>query len=69
MTDDQARLGIANEVVEFGERVGCVQWQIDSATAKAGQVEDQGFSALFHLHGDPIAGANTEGVDGTGDTA
>ncbi|MCC2690496.1 MAG: hypothetical protein K0S21_3299 [Rhizobiaceae bacterium] len=68
-TDDQPRLRVTDEVIQFGQRVGGVQRQIDSARAQAGEIEHQCFDALFDLDGDSVARLHAGSREHDGDAA
>ncbi len=61
--DDKPRLGIAEEIVQLGKRIGRVERKIDGARAKTGEIEHQRLGALLHLHRHPIARAHPQGVE------
>ena len=56
---NERRLGVANEIIEFGERVGGVERQIDRAGAQRREIKQQVFRRLFDLHRDAVARFNT----------
>ena len=50
--DHHRRLGVADEVFEFGRLVGGIQRQVDIAGAQRRQIEEQRFRRFFDLHRD-----------------
>ena len=66
---DQRRLGIAEEVIELGERVGGVERQIDRAAARAGEVKQHVRDALLDLDRDPIAAADAQTPEAGGEAS
>ncbi|ESX22226.1 hypothetical protein X766_01885 [Mesorhizobium sp. LSJC255A00] len=60
VADDQPRLGITEEIAEFGQRVGGVERQEDRAGAQAGEVKENAFRAFFDLHGNAVARLDAE---------
>ncbi len=61
-TDDERRLGIADEVLHLAALVGGVERQVDQARAQHRQVQHQGLDRLLGLRGDsrrPRAGRAT----------
>ena len=48
--DHHRRFCIANEVLNLGALIGCVQWQEHIACSQGGQIQHQGFHRLFHLY-------------------
>ena len=65
--DDDARLGVANEVFELGERVAGVERQVGRAGAQAGEIEQDGVGGFLDLHGDAVAGLDAAGDERIGD--
>ncbi len=63
---DQRRLGVADEIVQFGQRVGVVERQEDRAGPHAGQIGHQHGHRFFDLHGHPVAGLHAERDEGVG---
>ena len=54
--DDDARLGVADEVFELGERVAGVERQVGCAGAQAGEIEHDGVGGFLDLHRHAVAG-------------
>ena len=54
--DDDARLGVPDEVFELGERVASVERQVRRASAKAGEIEHDGVGGFLDLHRHAVAG-------------
>ena len=55
IADDERRLGIADEVLELGERVGGVEGKVDGSGPDGREIQDQGRHRLLDLHRDAIA--------------
>ena len=51
-----SRLGVADEIVELGQRIGGVERQEDRAGPQHGEIEQQIFRRLLDLHRDAVAG-------------
>ena len=49
-TNHHRRFCVANEVLNLGTLIGCVQWQEHIACSQGGQIQHQGFHRLFHLY-------------------
>ena len=62
IADDERRLGIADEIVELGGRVGGVERQEDGAGPHAAEIEKQRLGRFFDLHRDPVAGRDAQPV-------
>ncbi len=58
--DNQPRFGIADEVLDLGQRIGGVERQEHRAGPQTGEVEDQGFRRFVDLHRHPVAGHDAE---------
>ena len=67
--DDQARLGITDEIVQFRKRIGGIEWEVDRPHANTGEIEHQRLGALLHLDGHPIARPNPQHLEGGCETA
>ena len=65
--DDDAGLGIADEVLDLAGLVGVVQRQVDMARAQHRQVEHQRLDRLLGLHGDARAFGQRQRGEQVGD--
>ncbi|MDT4857141.1 hypothetical protein FQZ97_915550 [compost metagenome] len=50
------RLGVANEVFDFGALVGGIEWQEDKPRTQRGEVQDERLDRFLHLHGNAGTG-------------
>ena len=55
IADDQRGFGIADEVLELGERVGGVEGKVDGSGPDGREIKDQGRHRLLDLHRDAVA--------------
>ena len=65
--DDDARLGVADEVFELGEGVAGVERQVGCAGAQAGEIEHDGVGGFLDLHRHAVAGLHAAGDERIGD--
>ena len=61
ITDDQLRLGVADEVLQLGERVGCIQGEIHGAGPHGCKIQNHGLNRLLDLHSDAVARLHPSG--------